>query len=65
MVALVQECIDGLPRNQNLVPEPLLKSDFSCKFMAIIPPEQHRELAIQASEQGGILNHLVSSSLGV
>lgn len=64
IVDLVQECIDDLIANQDPVPEPLSKRDYSGKFMVRIPPEQHRELAIQAAEQGVSLNRLVSSKLG-
>ena len=51
-------------QNQEPVPDPISKREYSGKFMVRIPPEQHRELAIQAAEQGVSLNRLVSSKLG-
>ena len=37
--------------------------EFSGKFMVRIPPEMHRQLAIDAAEQHVSLNRLVSSRL--
>ena len=64
IVDLVQECMDDLVANKEPVPEPLSQRQYSGKFMVRIPPEQHRELAIQAAEQGVSLNRLVSRKLG-
>jgi predicted HicB family RNase H-like nuclease len=63
IVALVQECIEDLKANNETIPEPLSKKQYTGKFMVRIPPDQHRELAIQAAEQGVSLNRLVSSKL--
>ena len=63
IMALVQECINDLMANQEQVPVPLTKKQYSGRFMVRIPPEQHRELAIQAAEQGISLNRLASSKL--
>ena len=63
IMALVQECINDLEANQEQVPVPLTKKQYSGRFMVRIPPEQHRELAIQAAEQGISLNRLASSKL--
>jgi predicted HicB family RNase H-like nuclease len=63
IVALVQSCIDDLISQNEPVPSPLTQKQFSGKFMVRIPPEQHRNLAIQAAEQGVSLNRLVSSKL--
>lgn len=63
IVGLVQECIDDLTANHESVPIPLSKKQYSGKFMVRIPPEQHRELAIQAAEQGVSLNRLASKKL--
>ena len=63
IMALVQECINDLKTNQEQVPVPLTKKQYSGRFMVRIPPEQHRELAIQAAEQGISLNRLASSKL--
>lgn len=63
IVALVGDCIKDLEENGEAVPEPLSKKQFSGKFMVRIPPEQHRELAIRAAEQGISLNRLASMKL--
>lgn len=57
----VQDCAeDGIP-----VPEPLADRAFSGKFQVRVPPELHRELVIEAAEQGVSLNRLISSRLSV
>jgi predicted HicB family RNase H-like nuclease len=45
------------------VPVPLADRRYSGEFKVRIPPEQHRRLAIEASEQGVSLNRLVSAKL--
>jgi predicted HicB family RNase H-like nuclease len=65
IVALVQECINDLKAHNEPIPIPLTKKQYSGKFMVRIPPKQHRELAIQAAEQGVSLNRLVSSKLAM
>jgi predicted HicB family RNase H-like nuclease len=63
IVALVQACILDLAAHNEPIPAPLSKKQYSGKFMVRIPPEQHRELATRAAEQGISLNRLVSSKL--
>jgi predicted HicB family RNase H-like nuclease len=63
IVALVQECLNDLEARNEPIPLPLSKKQYSGRFMVRIPPEQHRELAIQAAEQGISLNRLASSKL--
>jgi predicted HicB family RNase H-like nuclease len=45
------------------VPIAIAERKYSGEFRVRIPPEQHRRLAIQATEQGVSLNRLVSSKL--
>jgi hypothetical protein len=45
------------------VPVPLSLREFSGRFVVRIPPEVHRNLAIEAAEAGISLNRLVSSRL--
>ena len=45
------------------VPVPIAERRYSGEFRVRIPPEQHRRLALQASEQGVSLNRLVSAKL--
>jgi predicted HicB family RNase H-like nuclease len=65
ILALVQDCINDLEAHHEPVPMPLTRKEYSGKFMVRIPPDQHRQLAIQATEQGISLNRLVSSRLVV
>jgi predicted HicB family RNase H-like nuclease len=65
ILALVQDCINDLESHHEPIPIPLTRKEYSGKFMVRIPPDQHRQLAIQATEQGISLNRLVSSKLVV
>ncbi len=63
MLDLVKEVVADMQANGETVPVPLSEKHFSGKFQIRIPPEQHRNLAITASEQGISLNRYVSSKL--
>jgi len=63
IVKLVEEVVDDMAANGEQIPTPLADKQYSGKFMVRIPPEQHRDLAIQAAEQGISLNRHVSSKL--
>ncbi|MCL4860179.1 MAG: type II toxin-antitoxin system HicB family antitoxin [Caldilineaceae bacterium] len=45
------------------VPGPLATRQFSGRFVVRIPPELHRQLAIEAAEAGVSLNRLASARL--
>ncbi len=60
---LVSEVIVDLLRNEEPVPEPIAIKHFSGKFMVRVPPEVHRQLALQAAEEGVSLNRLASAKL--
>jgi predicted HicB family RNase H-like nuclease len=60
---LVNECVEDLINNGELVPEPISTKTFSGKFMVRVPPDIHRQLAIQSAESGISLNRIVSSKL--
>ncbi len=49
--------------NGEIIPQPLASKKYSGKFMVRVPPEVHRNLAIQAAESGVSINRLVSSRL--
>jgi predicted HicB family RNase H-like nuclease len=49
--------------NNEPVPEPIAVKHFSGKFMVRVPPEVHRQLALDAAEAGVSLNRLASSKL--
>ena len=60
---LVDEVISDMLSNAESVPEPIATKHFSGKFMVRVPPDVHRQLAIQAAEAGVSLNRLASAKL--
>lgn len=60
---LVDEVLSDMLSNEETVPEPIATKHFSGKFMVRVPPDVHRELAIQAAEAGVSLNRLASAKL--
>ena len=60
---VVEDVIKDLKNSGESPPQPISTKKFSGKFIVRIPPEVHRDLAIQAEEEGISLNRLVSSKL--
>jgi len=60
---VVEDVIKDMKTNGEFPPEPISCKKFSGKFVVRIPPEVHRNLAIQAEENGISLNRLVSAKL--
>lgn len=60
---LVNDAVADMRANGEPVPEPIADQAYSGKFVARIPPELHRMLAIEAAEAGISLNRLVSFRL--
>lgn len=60
---LIGEVITDMKSNKEQIPEPIAAKRYSGKFMVRVPPEVHRDLAIQAAEAGVSLNRLASSKL--
>ena len=60
---LVQEILADMRHTGESPPKPLADRPYSGRFVVRIPPETHRELSIQAAEQGVSLNRLVSARL--
>jgi predicted HicB family RNase H-like nuclease len=60
---LVAEVVEDMHANHEPVPGPIATKHFSGKFMVRVPPEVHRQLAIEAAEAGVRLNRLASSKL--
>lgn len=60
---VVAEGIRIMEADGDSIPEPLSNRRFSGKFSVRIPPEVHRNLAIQAAEEGISLNRLISAKL--
>jgi predicted HicB family RNase H-like nuclease len=61
---VVADVVKDMIKNKEEVPEPFSLSDYKGNISLRIPPEQHRELAIEAREQGVSLNRLISKKLG-
>jgi len=59
----VAKVIVDMQENGEKIPEPLASRKYSGKFMVRIPPEVHRHLAMEASEEYISLNRLVSAKL--
>jgi len=60
---VVAELVKDMRETAEAVPEPIASRHYSGKFMVRVPPEVHRNLAIQAAEAGVSLNRLASLKL--
>lgn len=60
---MVDSVIKDMRKTGEEIPQPIASKRYSGKFMVRVPPEVHRNLAIQASESGVSLNRIVGSKL--
>jgi predicted HicB family RNase H-like nuclease len=60
---LVSEVVADMIQNKEPIPDPIATKHFSGKFMVRVPPDVHRQLAIQAAEAGVSLNRLANAKL--
>lgn len=60
---IVAEVIADMIDSGESIPDPIASKQFSGKFMVRVPPDVHRQLAIQAAEAGVSLNRLASAKL--
>lgn len=60
---VVDEVVLDMVENGEPIPEAISTRKFSGKFMVRIPPDLHRDLAIQAAEAGISLNRLTTAKL--
>ena len=60
---VVADVVKDMKKNGEPVPEPIASKQYSGKFMVRVPPEVHRNLAIQAAESGISLNRIASAKL--
>jgi predicted HicB family RNase H-like nuclease len=60
---MVADVVVDLQANGEPVPEPLAAKKYSGRFMVRVPPELHRQLALEAEESGVSLNRLASDKL--
>lgn len=60
---VVADCVADMQETGETVPEPLSTKHFSGRFMVRVPPQLHKNLAVQAAEAGVSLNRLASHKL--
>jgi len=60
---VVAEVVEDMQANGEAIPEALASRRYSGKFMVRVPPEVHRQLAVEAAEAGVSLNRLASAKL--
>ena len=60
---VVADAVKDMKLNGEEVPQPIANKNYSGKFIVRVPPEVHRNLAIEAAEAGVSINRLVSSRL--
>ncbi len=60
---VVADVVKDMKKNGEPRPEPIATKRYSGKFMVRVPPEVHRNLAIQAAESGISLNRIASAKL--
>ena len=61
---VVADVVADLEENGESIPVPIAAKPYSGKFMVRVPPELHRQLALEAAEAGVSLNRLASTKLG-
>lgn len=63
----IREVVEGVIKDMKHageeMPQPISGKRYSGKFMVRVPPEVHRNLAIQAAESGVSLNRIVGAKL--
>jgi predicted HicB family RNase H-like nuclease len=62
---LVAEAVSDMKSNNENIPQPLALKRYSGKFMVRIPPNIHRDIAIQAAEARVSINRVVSAKLAI
>lgn len=60
---LVGEVLEDMAKSKETPPEPLSLKKYKGAIAVRVPPERHRELAMEAAEQGVSLNRLISDKL--
>jgi len=61
--SLIADTVNEMTENGDNAPDPIASKRYSGKFVVRIPPQSHRQLALDAAEAGISLNRLVSSKL--
>jgi len=63
IVEAVRGAVEDMARRREPIPKPLTARRYSGQFKVRIPPQVHRQLAIEAAESKVSLNRLVSAKL--
>ncbi|HKZ02175.1 MAG TPA: toxin-antitoxin system HicB family antitoxin [Pyrinomonadaceae bacterium] len=61
--SVVRYALEDLADSRELAPEPLSKRSFSGTLNLRMPKHLHRQLAIEAAEEGVSLNHWINTKL--
>ena len=61
LVGLVSDVLEDMEARGEKIPEPLSLRTYSGNVRLRMPPEQHRDLAMLAAEEGVSLNRLICS----
>jgi len=61
---VVAEVVADMVKSGQTPPEPMSLQKYNGKISVRIPPEQHRELVMEAAEQKISMNRLISRKLG-
>ncbi len=60
---VVSSVVADMKKNGESIPKALASRKFSGKFVVRVPPDTHRQLALEAAEAGVSLNRLASAKL--
>ena len=60
---VVADVVADMKKSREPIPKPLAGKHFSGKFLVRVPPDVHRDLAVEAAEAGISLNRLASAKL--
>jgi predicted HicB family RNase H-like nuclease len=63
ILKVVADVVKDMVENDEPIPEPIATRRYSGKFQVRVPPEVHRQLALEAAEEDVSLNRLVSAKL--
>lgn len=63
IVKIVRQAVDDMMKNKEEIPTPISMREYSGQFKVRIPPQVHRQLAIEAAEANVSLNRIVSAKL--
>lgn len=61
---VVTDAVSEMKAEEDPIPEPIATRKYTGKFQVRIPPEVHRRLSLEATEEGISLNRLINARLG-